>query len=308
VITAPHVTTIIGNRQRDAAVAVARQVADALRANQAKETLSLELVPIEQVMPHEQIDDKRVTRLMARLEEDGRLVNPPVTTYWDGRYIVLDGATRFTAFERLGYPHLIVQVVQPDQEGFALHTWYHAISNEQATFADLLARLQAINGLVLTSLPTSEIQSTFKQESTLCYFLDRQGNATLAQAADGSNRLEVMNALVVAYTEWGTVERTLLTDLPRLLGQFPYMTAVAIFPQFKPETVFDVASRGELLPAGLTRFVIPGRILRLNADLARLKKDEPLAAKRAWFNQFLEEKLARSRLRYYQEPVILLDE
>ena len=68
------------------------------------------------------------------------------------------------------------------------------------------------------------------------------------------------------------------------------------------------ASQGGLLPAGLTRFVIPGRILRLNADLERLKADEPLPAKRAWFNDFLAQKLARSRLRYYQEPVILLDE
>ena len=42
--------------------------------------------------------------------------------------------------------------------------------------------------------------------------------------------------------------------------------------------------------------------------LCREKGDEPLLAKRAWFNQFLSEKLARSRLRYYQEPVILLDE
>ena len=86
------------------------------------------------------------------------------------------------------------------------------------------------------------------------------------------------------------------------------MTAVAIFPQFKPETVFTVASRGDLLPAGLTRFIIPGRILRLNADLERLKKAESLTEKRMWFNQFLEEKISRSRLRYYQEPVILLDE
>jgi hypothetical protein len=99
-----------------------------------------------------------------------------------------------------------------------------------------------------------------------------------------------------------------VTDLPRLLAQFPHLQAVAVFPQFKPEEVFDAASGGEFLPAGLTRFVIPGRILRLNADLRRLKADEPLSAKRAWFNQFLAEKLARSRLRYYQEPVILLDE
>ena len=98
------------------------------------------------------------------------------------------------------------------------------------------------------------------------------------------------------------------TEISRLRAQFPEMTAVAIFPQFEPEKVFEAASEGRLLPAGLTRFIIPGRILRLNADLDRLRADEPLPAKRAWFNQFLAEKLAQSQLRYYQEPVILLDE
>lgn len=307
VLVEPHVVTIIDSQQRDAAVAVARQIADALQRKEAHETLSLELASIEQVLPHEQIDDKRVARLMKRLEEDGRLVNPPITTFWDGRYIILDGATRYTALKRLGFSHIIVQVVPPDRAGFELHTWYHTISQERP-FSELQEHLQAIEGLLLASLPTSEIQNAFSEEETLCYFLDRDGSATLAQIEEGADRLAVMNELVARYTEWGHVERTLLTDLSRLLGQFPQMVAVAIFPQFQPETVFTVASKGKLLPAGLTRFVIPGRILRLHANLARLKKEEPLPEKRAWFNQLLEEKLARSRMRYYQEPVILLDE
>ncbi len=307
VIVSPHVTTILENRQRDAAVYVAQKLADLLQTRQTNEALSLELVPIEQVVPHEQIDEKRVARLMDRLEEDGRLVNPPVTIFWQGRYVVLDGATRSTAFRRLGYPHLIVQVVRPEQQDFELHTWYHAISSPRP-FAELQEVLSQIEGLRLSPLPMSAIQTAFQQPNALCYFLARDGSATLAQAAHGADRLVVMNALVAAYTTWGEVERTLLTDLTRLLAQFPQMTAVAVFPQFQPADVFNSASAGNLLPAGLTRFVIPGRILRLNAELDRLKRDEPLAAKRAWFNKFLEEKLARSRLRYYQEPVILLDE
>ncbi|MCB9004150.1 MAG: pyridoxal-phosphate dependent enzyme [Ardenticatenaceae bacterium] len=307
VIVAPHVTTILGHRQRDAAVHVAHKLTDLLQTRQANESLALELVPIEQVIPHEQIDEKRVARLMDRLEEDGRLVNPPVTIFWQGRYIVLDGATRSTAFKRLGYPHLIVQAVRPEQQDFALHTWYHAISSPHA-FTTLAEHLATVEGLLLAPLPTAQIQTAFQQTNALCYFLSRDGSATLAQAAPGADRLAVMNGLVTAYTAWGDVERTLLTDLSRLLAQFPQMTAVAVFPQFQPEDVFNTASQGNLLPAGLTRFVIPGRILRLNADLEQLKSDEPLPAKRAWFNKFLEEKLARSRLRYYQEPVILLDE
>jgi threo-3-hydroxy-L-aspartate ammonia-lyase len=312
VLVEPHVTYLISDQRREQALAVAHKIAERLQQTETSESLSLELVPVELVVPHEEIDDKRVARLVERLEEDGRLVNPPITTFWKGKYIILDGATRFTSFQRLGYPHIIVQVVPPSQSGFALHTWYHVISSERP-FSDLHQHLARIEGLELRPLPTADFQQAFADERALCYFLDREGNATLALAPDvdgqpTGQRLAIMNKLVSSYTAWGTVERTLLTDRARLLAQFPQMTAVAIFPQFEPETVFEVASRGEFLPAGLTRFLIPGRILRLNADLERLKQDEPLAEKRAWFNQFLAEKLARSRLRYYQEPVILLDE
>lgn len=312
VMVVPHATTIIGNRQRDAAINVTRQITAVLEKKRPSETLSLELVPAHLVMPHEQVDDKRVARLMNRLEEEGLLANPPITTFWKGKYVVLDGATRATAFKRLEYPYLIVQVIPPDEGRFQLHTWYHAISSGQRvtprTFADLQQHLQTIPGLIFEPLPTAKIAHIFQDKQILCYFLDREDKTTVAKVAEGHDRLTVMNALVASYTKWGNVERTLLTDLPRLLSQFPQITAVAIFPQFQPETIFDVASQGNLVPAGLTRFVIPGRILRLNADLARLKQDEPIQAKRFWFNEFLEEKLARNRLRYYEEPVVLLDE
>jgi threonine dehydratase len=313
VIVAPHVSAVIHDQQRDASLQVAQGVVSVLTARRTNETLDLEIVPIEQVVPHEHIDHKRVSRLMERLEDDGRLVNPPITTYWRGRYVILDGATRYSSLERLGYPYIIVQVVDKDQAGFELHTWYHAISHEEGNavetrFDQLAERLRAIPGLALRPLNPDEIQGVLQRPQSLGYFLDPRGGLTLAEAAAGAPKLAVMNAPVDAYNAWGVVERTLLTDIERLSAQFPRLVAVAIFPQFAPEDVFDAAADGDLLPAGLTRFVIPGRILRLNAELGRLKSDEPLAAKRAWFNEFLAGKLSRSRLRVYQEPVVLLDE
>ena len=306
VLVEKHVTKLIQPRPQTAVI-VARELAQALQRERADESLSLQLVPIELVVPHEETDAKRVARLMDRLEADGRLVNPPITTYWKGKYVILDGATRFTAFKELGYPHIIVQVASTNRDGVQLHTWYHAISSERP-FAELQTELQKIDGLTLTPLAAADIPAAFQRPDALCYFLDPNGNALLATAPPHPNQLTIMNEMVQCYNQWGNVERTLLTNPSRLLAQFPNMAAVAIFPQFKPETVFDVASDGRFVPAGLTRFVIPGRILRLNADLQRLKADEPLAVKRAWFNDFLADKLARSRLRYYQEPVVLLDE
>ncbi|WP_374688655.1 NAD(P)-dependent oxidoreductase, partial [Promineifilum sp.] len=313
VIVTPHVSAVLDTQRRDATLQVARQVVAALRRRRTSETLNLEVVPVEQVVPHEYIDQKRVDRLMERLEEDGRLVNPPITTYWKGRYVILDGATRYSSLQRLGYPYAIVQVIDQNQAGFQLHTWYHAISAEgegpeRATFAGLEAALRRIEGLRLRPATADDVPAIFDRPEALCYFQDREGRLTVAEAEPGAPRLAVMNAIVDTYNAWGSVERTLLTDVERLLAQFPRLVAVAIFPQFAPSEVFDAAADGNLLPAGLTRFVIPGRILRLNADLGRLKRDEPLAEKRAWFNDFLAGKLARSRLRVYQEPVVLLDE
>lgn len=204
VLTTPYQTAVIDRNRADAVREISEQIADLLSAEQASSLLSLQVVPLAQVSPHEEVDDKRVARLMAAIEANPQLIDPPIATYWHGRYVILDGATRFTA--------------------------------------------------------------------------------------------------------WGRVERTLLTDLPRLTEQFPRLTAVAVFPQFAPETVFDVASKGGYVPAGLTRFVIPGRILRLNVKLDRLQEHSTLAAKRAWFKRYLADRLASSRLRYYQEPVVLLDD
>jgi phosphoglycerate dehydrogenase-like enzyme len=307
VLTTPYQTAVIDRNHDDAVREISEQIADLLSAEQASSLLSLQIVPLAQVSPHEEVDDKRVARLMAAIEANPQLIDPPIATYWHGRYVILDGATRFTAFKRLGFEHMIFQIVDAAQASFTLHTWYHAISSE-APFADLLRHLRQLDGIIFQELAVKEAQAAFQDAAALCYFLDRDGRITLAKAAPGADRLAVMNNLVASYTAWGHVERTLLTDLPRLTEQFPRLTAVAVFPQFAPETVFDVASKGGYVPAGLTRFVIPGRILRLNVKLDRLKEHDTLAAKRAWFKRYLADRLASSRLRYYQEPVVLLDD
>lgn len=307
VIVAPHVTRVIGDRKRETAVDIARQVVATLRIRRPNETLALEIVSMDTVRPHEEIDEKRVERLVIRLQEESRLINPPVVTEWDDHYVILDGATRFSALRRLGFPHIAVQLVDPVSGDAELHTWYHVISSADSV-EELFGHLKQIEGLSLQRLPTDELQTAFDEHGAICYFLDRDGQVTLAMAEIEGDRLALMRAIVTGYSEWGRVERTLLTDIGRLRGQFPDMAAAAVFPQFDPADVFRAASQGRLLPAGLTRFVIPGRILRLNLDLEQLRASTSLAEKRAWFNQFLAEKLARSRLRYYQEPVILLDE
>jgi phosphoglycerate dehydrogenase-like enzyme len=308
VLLSPHISSIINQQRPKLCLSVAEQIADLLRRAGSNKALPLELVSVSQVAPHEEIDIKRVQRLMARFEADRWLVNPPITIRWKGRYILLDGATRYASLKRLGYRYLIVQIVEPSQTNFQLHTWFHAIINPDKPLSNLFEQLQRINGVDLLPLDKKDIQTALKEPRLLCYFLDESGRTTMAQREEGFNRLAVMKKLVHTYSNWGVVERTLITDIGRLKSQFPQMKTVAVFPQFVPHEVFDAARDGDLLPAGLSRFIIPGRILRLNADLARLKREESLSEKRAWFDEFLAEKMQHSRFRFYEEPVVLMDE
>jgi hypothetical protein len=123
-----------------------------------------------------------------------------------------------------------------------------------------------------------------------------------------SDWIDVLVELVDAYGAWGDVGRTLDTDMDALCAHYPDLAGLFVYPQFSPEIVVQVAERGRLLPAGITRFLIPGRILRLNAPLDVLAADVSPGAKADWLDRVVEEKLATRGVRYYEEPVMLLDE
>ena len=65
---------------------------------------------------------------------------------------------------------------------------------------------------------------------------------------------------------------------------------------------------GRYCPAGITRFLIPGRILRINADVTILKSEKTLREKNRWLHDQLLERQHRGGIRYYNEPIYFLDE
>jgi hypothetical protein len=186
----------------------------------------------------------------------------------------------------------------------------------------LLDILRAVPGLQVTPRLLGPLATPFFGEGVMGRFLaaerlighlitaEGQGFALTAAPETGvqGDWLDVLNRMVESYGVWGHVERALNSDLRQLGGQFSDLAAVVRFPQFTPAQILALAAQGRTLPAGITRFVIPGRILRLNAPLDWLSSAEPLAAKQAWLDDLLRERLAQRRVRYYEEPVLLLDD
>jgi len=83
---------------------------------------------------------------------------------------------------------------------------------------------------------------------------------------------------------------------------------VVVFPVFTLDLVLQIADAGNVMPAGITRFIIPGRVMRLNADFKYLKSDIDLNQKNRWLYDLVMEKLSKDEVRYYAEPIYLMDE
>ena len=277
----------------------------------AAEMLGLRVVPVNMLFPHEYHDPQRVDHLAARLSAAGMLANPPlVVAMPDGdRYMVLDGATRTAAFQQLGYPHIVVQLVDPQQDNVHLNTWFHVVRGESAPA--LLTQAHAVAGLRLSERPIDQLTHDLWNHGALGYLVTAEREGFLLEHTEnppGADWLDVLTELVERYGRWGTVERTLVDDVNALASQYADLAGLVVFPQFTLDVVLQLVAKGRLLPAGITRFLVSGRILRLNVPLAMLTNQELIVQKQAWLDKLVQTKLAQRAVRHYQEPVILLDE
>lgn len=306
VIATPRIAAFTEDAAREAAVTVAEQFLDFFETIVVEPILPLRIVPSESVFPHELIDEKRVDRLAKRLTEAGLLKNPPLVMETKGGYMVLDGATRSTALRQMGLPHMLVQVFTAEAEGLQLNTWSHIIRQLNKTaLLQLLQNLPEIE-LIASDLDTvTEAQIEYGSLCTL-HFVD--GEIFLVQAKPGVNRLDAQNKLTAAYIDAGLTSRTLTHNMRQLQYEYEDMIALVVFPKYEVEQVMQLAQAGRRLPAGITRFIVPGRILRVNIKLSVLKSDRSLRDKNRWLQEYLIDRQREGRIRYYAEPVYLLDE
>lgn len=269
--------------------------------------LPLRVVRTEDVVPHESIDPKRVERLKNRLESAATLKNPPIVSQLeDGRYMVLDGATRTSALKALGLPHMIVQV-SSEEVGLKLHTWFHIVKNIDPD--ELLEIIANVPNCTLKASTVERADEDMFEYGAICYIHFVDGRVFLVGVPMGFNRLTVMNELTEAYIDVANVERTLEKDLHTLRVDIPETSALVVFPEFTVGQVMGFTQSGRYFPAGITRFLINGRILRLNAPLDLLRNPTmSLQEKNTELNNILSKKLQDSEIRFYDESVYLLDE
>lgn len=269
----------------------------------------LEIVPLTQVICHEEVEAARIERLAEALQRDQILRNPPIVAPLpEGkRYVVLDGANRTLTLRRLGVPDMLVQIVDYNTPGLELHTWNHLIAD--LSLADLQKLLSNIPGVEIRIVLLDVARANLARRRTLAYLVCLGG--TILELWGGDDLItqaQHLTRIVRAYQSLTTFHRIETATIGHVSDYFNGAVALMVFPRFTPRDIMTLAAAGVLLPTGITRHVIPRRALRVNFPLSILAGPLSLAEKNAYLQEVIRCKLANKEVRYYQEPTFVFDE
>lgn len=267
---------------------------------------NLQILPSTKIKLHENHDPQRTEPLFNRIKQEKILNNPPIVaplSNGQDQYMVLDGANRVTAMKQMGLPHILAQVVDPDSPNVGLKTWNHVIWNIKTEA--LLAAIEEIN--YISSEPYPENKFHFAQTT-----------AAIVQTPDGpfqkisvnipDLRSPAINDIVKSYMGISRYDRTQIEDLAKIPGMYNHLAGLVIFPPFTIQDVLSFTNDGKLLPAGVTRFSVAPRALRVNYPLSALAENLSTEEKQDALNSYIRTRMNLKGVRVYTEPTVLYDE
>lgn len=247
---------------------------------------ALRVVPIDSVRRHEEVDPLRVAELRDRIATERIQMNPVICMEADERFVVLDGASRTEAVRSLGLSHIVVQPVDPAT--VTLETWHHVIRD--CPPQQVVERIRAVPSILLSEEEGKPQVTTVDGERFSVLGMDMSPNTTL-------------NALVDSYIGQWLTSRIIDPHPGTVTTRFPDWSVIVEFPAVRVEDVVKAALGADLLPAGVTRFLVPERVLRLSAPIELLESGDQEA-----LDRLIDERSAGGRVRRYEETVVILDD
>jgi len=301
----------------------------------------LSFVHLDDLIFHETCDFNLVYRLADQIKRDGHLKNPVLVASFpeknkpaglsseeSGKFLVLDGVNRISALRLLGLPDVLVQKVDFMDENVELTSWNHLIFNlKKDQLIEKLKKLDleicscgqecqsAVGGLVLSEVEgrrtCPERSRRTADEKTVCFVLFKDHSGLVLSQRDSSVESRVKNlyrVIAIYNTSWEIYHSGSDESLFSVFDNFGKSSAINIFPVFKKEQVSDLARRGALFPFGVTRFVIPQRILGLEVSCSVLGDNAPLSEKNLFLKELLSYRIKSKKAKFYQESVFLFNE
>lgn len=260
---------------------------------------SLRLIEIDRLLLHESREPARLESLRESIAAEGVQSHPVIAAPHGTDHLVLDGAHRVGALAALGCRMVLVQAVEPPGKA---ESWTHVL---EATGVPekLTGRLRSLEpkmkGVELArgarcggELPLGVLAAVETEEGCLAL----GGVGSVAEQA------RALWTLQEAYPEGVAVRRVVPGEPVE-----PTQSRVAVYyRRFSLAELAEIVRGGEALPAGITRFTIPERVLGVRFPLEYMRADDVEAANEE-LSRFIRGLLQRGKVRYYDEPVVMFE-
>lgn len=279
------------------------------RATIYQEFPKFEILPLEKLFPHEFNDAQRTPPLVEKLRSSGVMINPPLVSPFNdgsGEYMILDGANRLAAFIQMDFPHLLAQVVQPDSPSMNLSAWNHVIWGMPTE--DLIKAVKEIPNAKLERSKGEQLK--LQDDQILITIQTPDGSSYRLRIPTQEINLSVTLLIDVlnTYKDRSRFDRIPINEINAIQEMYKDLTALVTYPQFTIENIFELCRAGEFLPSGITRFIVYPRALRINYSLEELESGKPLEQKQETLRKWLQDMVAKKKVRFYTEATAVFDE
>lgn len=271
------------------------------------------MVPLSNLVLHEAVETRRAEAVRTGMERSGVLTDPIVAARApDGRWLVLDGAHRTTALAALGVSAAVIQpmpVLGLDPRSATPVPTAHAgdageggdVGEAAAQLAGWAHDVAGIDPAEFGAGAGTDLATPAAGTAVVATVEAAGRTVVIRSAADLASRLAAMWTLAGRYAAMPYTRRQ-----PGDPVAGPATTRITWAPA-RPADLMGLAELGATFPAGVSRFVVRGRVLGVRVPLAELTAAAPAGVVNDVRADRLLSRLGRLPVRLYQEPVWVVE-
>ena len=267
----------------------------------------VEVILIKDILVHEELDPSNSKELINFLKKSQTLSNPIIVASLGGKkYLQLDGMNRIHSFKTLGIKTITAQIVDyNDQEKIELSSWLHILKGDIKEFLNFIKKDKS---LIVSQGKMDQVGHRYIKEKDfgrLCTIVTNKKEVFfISTGGNFSEKIKRMNYLVSFYKNnlsRGALPYTLNHDsIKNFFKQYPNDNVIVIFPTFTPQQIIESAKSGILLPTGITRHLVKGRVLNIDLPLSLFNNRKSLKEQ----NEEQDKILLKKRSRLYEEATV----
>lgn len=252
----------------------------------------LDILPVKELVPHEERIQPNVLRLQEAMLNIGQLVDPIIID--KKTKVVLDGNHRLKVLEIIRVPNSVCQVVDYSDPRIELKGWYPASNKlNKKFFENTQIKLEKVDFETGKKELENKKAAFMLKENGDSYLLN-PNNYTLDEMIEEQQKIIDK----VKGNEFAYVADDLIPD------DFVDPKGVLFRKTYTKEEVIKRSLEGKLFPPKSTRHLIPDRIIRLNMRLGWLHQDKKEGME--YLERLLKDRVYAGNVRRYFEPVIVI--